>query len=179
VEFRESARIKGANNNFIILLLHLKHANMKYTTEIRINLPRNRVIEYFCNAAYQQRWQPGLLSITLLEGEAGEEGARSELVYEGRKGNLLVTETISLKRLPEKYHVQNRSRGVYNEIENRFLEEEPGITLWQSKNTFSFRGMMMLMAPFMKQAFIQNTMLNMDRFKLFAENPEKVNFKKN
>jgi hypothetical protein len=28
------------------------------------------------------------------------------------------------------------------------------------------------MVPFMKRAFVHNTMLNMDRFKIFAESPE-------
>lgn len=151
---------------------------MKYTTEIRINLPRVKVVELFDNTANLYKWQPGLQSLTHLEGKAGEEGARSELVYDGRKGNLVITETIIRKNLPELYHMQYRSRGVYNQVENWFLEELPGSTLWRSINTFRFYGFMMLMAPFMKQALIQNTMLNMDRFKLFAENPGHVDFSK-
>jgi len=144
---------------------------MKYTCEILINLPRAKVIELFDNTENLQKWQPGLLSLTHLEGEPGEEGARSELVYEGRKGDLVMTETILTKRLPDQFHMDYRARGVYNRNENWFTEKEAGVTLWQSVNYFRFRGMMMLMVPFMKQAFIHNTMLNMDRFKLFAENP--------
>jgi hypothetical protein len=151
---------------------------MKYTTEIRISKPRKQVIGLFCNTANLHQWQPGLCSITHLEGVPGKEGARSELVYEGRKGDLVITETISLNRLPEQYHVFNRSRGVYNAVENWFLEEEPGITRWKTVNNFSFKGMMALMGPFMKHAFIHNTVVNMDRFKLFAENPEKVHVNK-
>ena len=151
---------------------------MKYTAEIRITLPRNKVIELFDNSANLYKWQPGLKRVTLLEGKPGEEGSRSEMIYEGRKGDLVITETITVKNLPETFHMEYRSRGVYNVVENRFTEEEPGITLWQSENQFKFKGMMMLMAPFMKHAFIHNTMLNMDRFKLFAENPEEVSFAK-
>ena len=152
--------------------------NMKYTVEIRITLPRSRVIELIRKPANLKKWQPGLRSVTLLHGRPGEEGARSELVYEGRKGDLVITETIRLLKLPEQYHLHNQSRGVNNQVENWFTEEEPGITLWRSVNTFRFKGIMILMAPFMKNAFIHNTMLNMDRFKLFAENPEKFNFNK-
>ena len=152
---------------------------MKYTAEIRINLPRSKVLELFDNTEYLYMWQPGLRSFTHLAGEPGEEGARSELVYDGRKGDLVITETISFKRLPEQFHMNYTSRGVYNEVENWFTELEPGLSLWRTVNTFRFKGIMLLMAPFMKQAFIHNTMLNMDRFKLFAENPEKVDFKKN
>lgn len=151
---------------------------MKYTTEIRINLPRSKVVELFDDPAKLYKWQPGLQSHTHLEGRAGEEGARSELVYEGRKGTLVITETIVCKKPPEQYHMQYRSRGVFNQVENWFMEELPGSTLWRSENTFIFKGFMVLMAPFMKQAFIHNTMLNMDRFKLFAEDPGKVDFRK-
>ncbi|MCK4880165.1 MAG: SRPBCC family protein [Bacteroidales bacterium] len=143
---------------------------MKYSTEILINLPRTTVIELFDSTENLQQWQPGLKNFTHLEGEEREEGARSELIYEGRKGDLLMTETITTKRLPEQFHMTYRSRGVYNEVENWFTEKEPGVTLWRTENFFRFRGVMMLMVPFMKQAFIHNTMLNMDRFKLFAEN---------
>lgn len=147
-------------------------SHMKYTCEILINLPRARVLELFDSSENLKKWQPGLLSLTHLDGKPGEEGARSELVYEGRKGDLVMIETILNKKLPEQFHMAYKARGVYNTVENWFLEKEPGITLWRSVNVFRFRGIMMFMVPFMKQAFIHNTMLNMDRFKLFAENPD-------
>ena len=145
---------------------------MKYSTEILINLPRTTVIDLFDSTENLQQWQPGLKIFTHLEGEEREEGTRSELIYEGRKGDLVMTEIITTKRLPEQIHMTYRSRGLYNEVENWFTEKEPGITLWRTENFFRFRGVMMLMVPFMKQAFIHNTILNMDRFKLFAENRE-------
>ena len=145
---------------------------MKYTTDILINLPRETVIELFDNPENLHKWQPGLKSFTHLEGKAGEVGARSELIYESRKGDLVMTETILARQLPEHFQMAYKSRGVYNVVENWFTEKEPGLTLWRTVNFFRFSGLMMLMVPFMKQAFIHNTMLNMDRFKLFAENPD-------
>ena len=142
---------------------------MKYNTEILINLPREKVLELFLNTDHLKKWQPGLLSFTHLDGEPGEEGSRSKQVFEGRKGDLVITETIMNKQLPEQIQMSYRSRGVYNEVENHFTEQEAGITLWQIENNFRFWGFVMLMIPFMKNAFIHNTMLNMDRFKLFAE----------
>jgi len=145
---------------------------MRYTTEILINLPRSRVIELFDSTENLSQWQPGLLKFTHLEGKPGEVGARSELVYEGRKGDLVMIETIKTKQLPEQFHMSYKARGVYNEVENWFTEKEPGLTLWRTENYFRFGGIMMLMVPFMKKAFIHNTMLNLDRFKLFAEGTE-------
>ena len=146
---------------------------MKYTSEILINLPLSKVIELFDSTDNLSQWQPGLKSYTHLEGKPGEVGARSELVYEGRKGDLVMTETIRTKQLPEQFHMSYKARGVYNEVENWFTEKEPGLTLWRSENYFRFGGVMMLMVPFMKQAFIHNSMLNMDRFKIFAGGKEK------
>lgn len=142
---------------------------MKYTTEILINLPRSRVIELFDNSENLYKWQPGLRSIRHLEGKPGEAGARSELVYEARKGELVMIETISSRQLPEHMHMSYKARGIYNEVENWFTEKKADQTLWRTVNYFRFRGFMTLMIPFMKKAFIHNTMLNMDRFKIFAE----------
>ncbi len=145
---------------------------MKYTTEILINLPRSRVVELFDSSENLSQWQPGLISFTHQEGRPGEVGARSELVYEGRKSDLVMTETIRTKELPEQFHMSYKSRGVYNEVENWFTDKDVGQTLWRTENYFRFSGIMMLMVPFMKNAFIHNTMLNMDRFKIFAESPD-------
>jgi len=116
---------------------------MKYTSEILINLPRSRVIELFDNTDNLSKWQPGLLSFTHLEGKPGEVGARLELIYEGRKGDLVMTETIRTKQLPEQYHMSYKARGVYNEVENWFTEKEPGITHWRTENYFRFGGVKM------------------------------------
>ena len=57
---------------------------MKYSTQIVIRLPRQKGVELFVQRDNQYLWQPGLKSITLLEGSPGEEGARSELAKGGR-----------------------------------------------------------------------------------------------
>jgi hypothetical protein len=142
---------------------------MKYSTEILIRLPRNSVAELFQNTGLLQEWQPGLKSYRLLDGVKGEIGAHSLLIYESRKGDLEMTETITGKRFPEFIQMVYRSHGVYNRVDNRFSAQGVDTTLWKSDNYFRFRGFMMLMAPFMKQAYIHHTLLIMDRFKLFAE----------
>jgi len=153
-----------------IFVIAFETSTMKYSTEILIRLPRKKVIEIFQNTEYLQKWQPGLKSFESLDGSPGDEGSHSKLVYESRKGDLIMTETIVKKQLPESIDIVYRSQGVYNRVENRFTEQESGSTLWQSENYFRFRGIMMMMAPFLMRAFIHNTMLNMDRFKIFVEN---------
>ena len=41
------------------------------------------------------------------------------------------------------------------------------------ENVFKFSGTMAIMIPFMKKAFKKNTLLSMERFKVFAETAEK------
>jgi len=142
---------------------------MKYTKEINIQLPRDQVIELFDSTDNLYQWQPGLKNFEHLSGDPGKEGARSRMVYEGRKGDLVMTETITKRNLPDEFHVSYKARGVFNEVYNYFSEPEPGTTLWKTENIFRFRGALAVMIPFMKKAFIQNTGLSMERFKAFAE----------
>ena len=142
---------------------------MKYTTEVTIKLPRTKVIELFDNTENLFKWQEGLKSFDHTEGKPGQEGAVSKMTYEGRKGDLLMTETITKRNFPDEFDAIYRAKGVYNRIENIFTESGPGETTWRMINYFRFRGMMALMSPFMKGAFEGNTRLNMERFKAFAE----------
>ena len=145
---------------------------MKYSTEIIIHLPLDKVIGYFDSVENLYKWQEGLLSFKHLEGEPGQEGSSSELVYEGRRGDLRMKETITKRGFPDEFHATYRARGVTNEMYNYFSVTTDGHTRWRTRSVFRFRGLMALMAPFMKQAFIANTRLNMERFKAFAENVE-------
>lgn len=142
---------------------------MKYTTEVTINLPREEVIALFDSTENLYKWQEGLKHFKSVSGEPGQEGAVSRLVYEGRRGDLEMTETITTRNLPEEFHGIYDARGVYNEMYNYFSESGKNQTLWKTVSVFKFRGLMALMAPFMKTAFTSNTLLNMERFKAFAE----------
>ena len=147
---------------------------MKYNTEVIINLPRARVIELFDNTENLYKWQEGLLSFKHLEGEAGQEGAVSQMVYAGRKNDLLMTETIILRNFPDEFTTEYKAKGVHNVVKHYFTEEADGKTTWRMDNVFSFRGLMALMSLFMKSAFEANTVLSMERFKIFAEQAEQA-----
>lgn len=142
---------------------------MHYTTELVIDLPRQRVVELFDRTENLLKWQEGLKSFEPISGQPGQEGAISRLVYSGRKSDLILTETITKRDLPDEFHGVYKARGVTNEIFNYFRELKGGGTLWRMESRFRFRGLMAFMAPFMKQAFKGNTLLNMERFKKFAE----------
>ncbi len=142
---------------------------MRYTTEVSINLPREEVIKLFDSTENLFKWQEGLLSFDHLEGKPGEEGASSQMVYESRKGKLVMTETITRRDFPEAFSANYKAKGVYNEVNNYFTETTPGQTTWKMINYFRFSGLMALMAPFMKSAFASHTLLSMERFRTFAD----------
>lgn len=142
---------------------------MKYTTEVRIRLPRSKVIALFDSTEHIHKWQPGLKSMEHVSGQPGQKGARSRMIYEGRKGDLEMTETITKRNFPGEFFTTYEAKGVYNEMCNYFVEEEANLTLWRTESLFKFRGLMALMAPFMKSAFTSNTLLSMERFRDFAE----------
>ncbi|PID92971.1 MAG: hypothetical protein CSA96_00985 [Bacteroidetes bacterium] len=142
---------------------------MKYRAEVRIKLAPQRVVKLFTDASFFPKWQEGLKSHVMTEGAFGQTGSRSELHYAGRKGDLRVKEEVICNELPERFIAEYRSPGLVNKVVNAF-EDAPGEqTLWQATHSFRFRGLMALMAPFMKQAFMANTYLTMERFKNCCE----------
>ncbi|MGW8316321.1 MAG: SRPBCC family protein [Bacteroidales bacterium] len=143
---------------------------MEYTTEVIIDLPLQEVIRIFDNTENSYWWQPGLKDIKMIKGEDRTEGTVYRMVYEGRRSDLVVEETVLAARLPAEYTTVSRSPGVVNTVRNVFASSGEGTTRWQTVNQFQFRGMMRWMAPFMKQAFRSNTLLSMERFRMYAEN---------
>ena len=66
---------------------------MKYTTEIEINLPVEKVIELFDNSDNLSKWQPELISFKHLSGEPGQVGEKSKLRYRMGKREIEMMET--------------------------------------------------------------------------------------
>ena len=142
---------------------------MRYTSEVTIDLPRERVIELFDSAENLSKWQPGLMSFEHLAGEPGQPGARSRLVYDmnGRREEMV--ETIVARDFPDTFSATYEAKGVMNWIANRFHEADHHRTRWVMETEFKFKGWMMLMGLFMRGAFPKQTLNDMNRFKAFAE----------
>lgn len=143
---------------------------MKYTTEVTINLPREKVIELFDDPKNMKKWQPGLESFEPISGTPGQPGAKSRLVYDMNGRKMELVETITTRNLPDEFSGTYEANGVFNHIANHFYEEA-GKTRWVTENEFSFTTLMMkimgLLMPFM---FRRETKKNMEQFKAFAEN---------
>lgn len=142
---------------------------MKYTNEVIINLPLEKVITLFDSEENLFKWQPELISFEHLSGEKGEVGATSKLKYKMGKREVEMIETITQKKLPDLMDLTYEAKGVWNEMKNSFTEIESGQTKWVSHSHFEFKGFMKLMGLFMPGMFKKQSQLALDRFKAFAE----------
>lgn len=142
---------------------------MKYTCDVTINLPRERVIELFDDPDNMSKWQPGLQSFEHVSGEPGQPGAKSRLVYDMNGRRIEMVETITSRNLPDEFSGTYDAKGVHNVVTNRFYAEGPDRTRWVTENEFSFSGLMIVFALVMRGSFRKQTLADMQRFKAFAE----------
>ena len=142
---------------------------MKYTVEIEINLPREKVIELFDSTENMKKWQCDLVSFTHKSGEPGQVGAISELVYQMGKRRIDVVETITKRDLPDEFFGTYEAKGVWNEIKNYFSNKDENTTIWKLESEFVGKGFMKIMMALMPGAFKKQTLKFMNNFKEFAE----------
>ena len=141
---------------------------MKYSNEIEINLPREKVIELFENTDNMAKWQDGFVSFEPINGKPGEEGSTAKLKYKMGKREVEMIETITKRDFPDEFHATYVAKNVYNEVNNYFIDKGE-TTKWITDNVFRFNGFMKLFAFFMPGAFKKQSLKYMNDFKEFAE----------
>ncbi|MFC5269841.1 SRPBCC family protein [Adhaeribacter terreus] len=142
---------------------------MKYTNEIELNLPLNRVIELFDDPENLKHWQPGLQSFEHISGTPGQVGAKSRLKYKMGNREIEMIETILKRDLPHAFDGTYEAKGVYNIVSNKFIPLGPNKTKWVAENEFRFSGFMKLMGWLMPGAFKKQSQKYLEQFKAFAE----------
>ena len=143
---------------------------MKYSSQIIIELPREKTISIFDNAENMKHWQRGLIHYKQLSGGFGAEGAKMQLDYKMGKRELTMIETIIKNDLPDLLITSYDTKGVYNIQTNRFEITSNGHTKWTSESEFRFNNLMMkIMGFLMPGAFKKQSLKYMKDFKAFAE----------
>ncbi|MBK9175612.1 MAG: SRPBCC family protein [Flavobacteriales bacterium] len=142
---------------------------MKFRTTITIDLPRERMIQLFDNAATMKEWQPTLISFEPISGTPGQLGAKSRLKYKMGGREIEMVETITKRDLPREFSGTYEAKGVWNEVRNTFEEAGPSKTIWHSDNEFRMRGFMKVIAFLMPSAFKKESAKIQERFKAWAE----------
>lgn len=142
---------------------------MKYTLEITIDLPRDKVVELFLNPHNLKFWQKGFLSHETYKGEPGQEGARAKQRHQEVKGITESTETLTKLKLPEEIHVTYNTENVSTEQRNFFTDKDTQTT-WRCETETKFSGAMKFTALMLGSEPYQKLRLQMmEDFKAFAE----------
>jgi len=85
---------------------------MKYQVEIEINRPIKEVIPLFDSFENLKKWQPGLQSFEHIEGNPGEIGAKTRLIYDERGKDVEMIETVIKRNLPEEFTALYEAKGT-------------------------------------------------------------------
>jgi hypothetical protein len=141
---------------------------MKYTTEIEINLPIERVVALFDNPENMKKWMKGLESFEPLSGTPGQPGAKSKLRFKMGKREMELIETITVRNLPAEFSGSYETKGVFNIVKNKFISLGDK-TKYISEQEFQFSGFMKFMGMFMPGAFKKQSMTYLKDFKTFCE----------
>jgi hypothetical protein len=150
---------------------------MKYTLEISIDLPRDKVIALFDNSDNMKFWQKGFISFEPISGEPGTEGAKSKLTYQLGKRKVEMIETITKRHLPEEFHGTYDAGMVLN-LQWNYFKSNGNKTIWISKSEFKFSGFMKIMGIFMSvDSFERQSYEYLHDFKAFAEGKPKYGVK--
>lgn len=142
---------------------------MKYTTEIEINLPIEKVIALFDNPDNLKKSMKGLESFEHIRGTPGEPGAKSKLKFKMGKREIEMIETITVRNLPHEFSGTYEAKGVFNIVRNKFIALGNNKTKYITEQEFEFSGFMKLISWLMPGAFKKQSLKYQQDFKAFAE----------
>ena len=146
---------------------------MRYETDVAIDLPRERVVALVMDPALVPLWQKECVRRTLVDGEHGQPGAKTEVVTQMNGREMTMIETITCNDLPNGFSETYETAGVWNSIDHHFEALDDHRTRWCTVNEFRCSGLMMkfmmLVAPGM---FKRQTQTFLNNFKAWAETYE-------
>ncbi len=145
---------------------------MKYTTEIEIDSPIEKVVELFDNPDNVNKWMKGLKSYELLTGTHGLPGTKYRLTYKWEK----VIETITARNLPEEFNHTYENKMVFNIVKNRFVSLSGNKTKYIAENEFRFKGITKILAFLLPTSYFKKqSMKHLGYLKNFVENQNELN----
>ena|SRR5688572_31175587 len=143
---------------------------MKYSCSIDIHMPRDKVIALFDDPKNLKRWQPTLRSFERIDGTPGLVGARSKLTYRKGERDMVMTETITVRDLPERFVGEYTMDGVWNIVDCRFTAVDADQTRWNAEVEFKFSNPFLTFLGWVVPGmFKKQTQEFMRLFKEFAE----------
>src|SRR3989337_1213639 len=133
---------------------------IKFKFDVEINKPIDEVFTLFTDRTLMPRWQPGLLSDEKLPGN------KYKLTFRMGRRNILMTETILRSSKPN-HDTLYSLKGIRNTTLNTFHPNGSSSTKWTQSIEFRFKGLMVLIGPFMKNGLEQQPKVIINNFKMF------------
>lgn len=141
-----------------------------YSIEMTINRPAEETGNLFGAIDRYPEWQPDLNDYKTFEGEPGQSGAKSRLVFkDGKNDNVKMVEHIKENNLPHSFKVRYSTDGVTSYQTHTFKDDGAGGTLYHTDNEIDLDGLMKVMNIFSPKHFEKRTREFMESFKEFAE----------
>lgn len=143
---------------------------MQYRIALDIILPRERVVELFLDVDSLKKWQPDLVSFEHLSNyKTRRLGSKSRQIHKMGSREVEIIETITIYDSPERFSATYEADGVWNLVENQFIDVAGRKTRWILDTEFKCSGMMKFMGFLLPGMFKKQTATFMSRFKAFAE----------
>lgn len=139
---------------------------VKYTCNIIIHLPRQRVAELFSDPGSLPHRMPGF---ERAEPVSGKPETQTRLFLKAGSRKMVMMETILRHQLPDEYAAAYEVNQVYNEVRHLFTALPDGTTRYTTESYFRFSGVMKLCAPLLTGVFRKTSQRNLARFKAYAE----------
>jgi hypothetical protein len=143
---------------------------MKFKLELPINKSRADVWKAFGDPEKTKVWQPSLIRFEPISGTPGQPGAVSKLTYMENEREFSLMETISQRREPDLFHGVYENQFAENSIQNEFIDQGDGQTLWVMETKYTFNTLIMkILGPLLKKNYVARSQKDMERFKEMVE----------
>jgi hypothetical protein len=137
-----------------------------FQLETEINKPLKEVVRLFSDRSQYPNWQPGLLETELV---AQQPHPTYQLLFQFGRRKMKMKEMILAQNLPASYTVHYVTKGVENTVHITFEAVSDTRTRYISKQIFRFKGIMILLARFIKDGLQKQSEIIMNNFKRYAE----------
>lgn len=145
---------------------------MKFDFAINLAAPRALVWRAFDNPSNLLKWQPTLVSFESVRGSPGQVGAVSQLTYRESGREIVLVETITVRREPDEFGGSYESDHGVTLLSNRFVETAADRTRWDVQTQAQLKGMAKFMAPMLKGMIESRVRADCERFKSLLESGE-------
>jgi uncharacterized membrane protein len=141
---------------------------MNYEISITINKPLEEVVTILRSRDHALKWMKGLKSFKLIEGELEAIDSRYEMVFEGKKKDSIMFETIKEFDPPHKITTVYEQGPVWNECVNLFRGHDDHCH-YKMVTSFKFPWYISMFVWVFKGFFKKTTEQGMIDFKEYVE----------